>query len=101
MPKIETPETLTDMPVVIIKNVIALATSGFGVVVALAWNEVIQNAVKNYIDPYLGKNSGMVSLLIYAVIMTILAIIVTMQLGNFQKRLETISLRKKKKTKKI
>lgn len=99
MSKIETPTSVSDLPLTIIKNMIGLATSGFGVVVALAWNEVIKRAVADFIDPILGKNSGLISLFIYAAIMTILAVVVTMQLTQMQKGLESVSdlLAKKKK----
>ncbi len=99
MSKIETPTTVSDLPLTIIKNMIGLATSGFGVVVALAWNEVIKRAVADFIDPILGKNSGLISLFVYATIMTILAVVVTMQLTQMQKGLESVSnlLAKKKK----
>ena len=86
MSKIDTPHTITDLPIAIIKNMITLATSGFGVVVALAWNEAIKNTVDTYIDPYLGENSGVISLFIYALIVTVLAILVTMQLSNLEKK---------------
>lgn len=92
MSKIETPASVSDLPLAIIKNMISLATSGFGVVVALAWNEVIKKAVTDFIDPILGKNSGIISLLVYAVVMTILAVVVTMQLVYMQRNLESISL---------
>lgn len=85
---IETPERVQELPVMIIKNIITLASSGFGVVIALAWNEAIQTLVKSYIDPYLGKNSGLLSMFIYAIIVTVLAVIVSMQLTTIQKRIE-------------
>lgn len=91
MSSIQTPERLTDMPLAIIKSMVGLATSGFGVVVALAWNEVIQGVVATYIDPYLGKGSGVVSLLIYAVLMTVLAVLLTMYLAKLQRQLETLN----------
>lgn len=91
MSKIETPTSVSDLPLAIIKNMISLATSGFGVVVALAWNEVIKKAVADFIDPILGKNSGLISLSIYAVVMTILAVVVTMQLVQMQGNLESIT----------
>jgi hypothetical protein len=90
MSKLEAPKSLTDFPLAVIKSMIGLATSGFGVVVALAWNEFIQNAVKNYIDPYLGKNSGMISLFIYALVVTTLAVVVTMQLTSLQSKFEQL-----------
>ncbi|OIP73938.1 MAG: hypothetical protein AUK08_04900 [Candidatus Pacebacteria bacterium CG2_30_36_39] len=91
---------MKEIPLVIIKNMVALATSGFGVVVALAWNEAIKTAVQTYIDPILGKNSGVVSLFIYAIIMTLLAVLVTMQLAKMQKTLEEVNESIKKKAKK-
>ena len=96
MSNIKSPESLKEFPLAIVKNMVALSTSGFGVVVALAWNEVIQKAVVEYIDPYLGKNSGMVSLLIYAVMMTLLAVIVTMQLSGLERKLEVLNERLRK-----
>ena len=70
---------------------VTLATSGFGLVVALAWNEAIKSAVETYINPFLGEKSGVISLFIYAVIMTLLAVTVTMQLARVQKTLEDIT----------
>ena len=57
MPDIKPPEKITELPLAVIKNIIVLATSGFGVVVALAWNELIKAVVAQYIDHLLGKNS--------------------------------------------
>ncbi len=94
MPDIKPPEKITELPLAVIKNMIILATSGFGVVVALAWNELIKAVVEQYIDPILGKNSGVISLLIYAIAMTLLAVFITMQLSSLERSLE--SLRGKK-----
>ena len=90
MPNIKSPKSLRELPVSLIANIVTLATSGFGVVVALAWNEVIKNFVENFIDPYLGKNGSLVSLSIYAIAITTLAVIVTMQLTSIQKKLEAM-----------
>ncbi|MFZ5438287.1 MAG: DUF5654 family protein [Patescibacteria group bacterium] len=100
MSNIDPPKSIQDMPLVIIKNMIALATSGFGVVVALAWNEAIKTTVQTYISPILGENSGVISLFIYAVVVTLLAVMVTMQLTQIQKTLEEVNetfLKNKKK----
>ncbi|MFH1959126.1 MAG: DUF5654 family protein [Patescibacteria group bacterium] len=91
MAKIETPSNSKDLPVAVIKNVISLATSGFGLVVALAWNEVIKKTVEEYIDPWLGKSGGIVSMLIYAIVITLLAVFVTMQLAQLQRKFEELS----------
>ncbi len=90
MAKIESPNSLKEFPLALVKNMIALATSGFGVVVALAWNEAIKSGVETYIDPYLGKNSGVISLVIYASLMTVLAVVVTMQLTSIERKIETL-----------
>ncbi|MBI5452856.1 hypothetical protein HY945_05325, partial [Candidatus Gottesmanbacteria bacterium] len=42
----------------IVKQMITLTTSGFGLVAALAWNNVIQEFVNNYIKKYLDVGSG-------------------------------------------
>jgi hypothetical protein len=91
MSKVETPSSVYELPLSIIKNMIGLSSSGFGVVVALAWNEVIKRAVTDFIDPYMGKNSGLISLFIYALVMTTLAVIATMQLSSMQKNLELLA----------
>jgi uncharacterized membrane protein (DUF106 family) len=91
MTKIETPDDAKELPAAVIKNMVSLATSGFGLVVALAWNEVIKKTVEQYIDPWLGKSGGLVSMLIYAVIITLLAVLVTMQLSQLQKKFEKLS----------
>lgn len=91
MSKIETPDNPKDLPAAVIKNMVSLATSGFGLVVALAWNEVIKKTVEEYIDPWLGKSGGIVSMLIYAIIITLLAVMVTMQLSQIQKKFEKLS----------
>lgn len=59
-----------------------LMTSGFGLVSALAWNELIKETVNIYVKPYFGKSSGLISLLIYALIVTALAVFITYQLSK-------------------
>lgn len=72
----------------IVKQMITLTTSGFGLVAALAWNNVIQEFVNNYIKRYLDVGSGIISLLIYAILITVLAVTVTYQLGKLVEKLE-------------
>ena len=67
-------------------QMLSLATSGFGLVAALAWNEFIQEVVNEYIKPLVGGSSGIISLLIYAVLVTLLAVVVTYQLSKFVKK---------------
>ena len=66
----------------LIKQMLTLATSGFGLVAALAWNSLIQELVNSYVKKLLPSNSGIVSLLIYALVVTVLAVFVTYQLSK-------------------
>lgn len=63
-------------------KLLKLVTSGFGLVAALAWNELIKEVIALYIEPIFGKDSGLISLLIYAMVVTFLAVVVTYQLSK-------------------
>ena len=76
------------LPLEVISQMLTLATSGFGLVAALAWNSVVQELVNNYVKKFLPKNSGLISLFIYAIVVTILAVAVTLQLTQIKDRLE-------------
>ena len=65
------------------KEILKLSTSAFGLVAALAWNELIKEVVTMYIKPLVGGASGIVSLAIYAIIVTSLAVLVTINLSRF------------------
>ena len=71
----------------LISQVLALATSGFGLVAALAWNETIQQFVIKFIEPRV-PGSGLLSKFIYAVLVTILAVLITYQLSKISNRLK-------------
>jgi hypothetical protein len=94
MPK--TPQNYKEFPLAFVQESIALATSGFGLVVALAWNELVKDLIAHYIAPYLGASSGTISKLIYALAMTFLAIFVTMQLVRVEQTLQRIVDRRQK-----
>lgn len=85
--KIITPDSTKELPLVIIKQMTALATSSFGLISALAWNNVIKETVEVYIKPLIGQDSGLISLIIYAIIVTTLAVIITLQLSKLEQRL--------------
>ncbi len=72
----------------VITQMLTLATSGFGLVAALAWNSVIQEVVNSYVKKFFPTNSGLVSLFLYAVIVTVLAVLVTLQLTKIKERIE-------------
>lgn len=75
----------------VITHMLKLTTNAFGLVAALAWNNVIQEVVEAYIKPLIGGESGVISLLIYAVIVTLLAVGITLQLSKIKKSLEKAS----------
>src|SRR5690606_25534594 len=72
----------------VVRQMLTLATTGFGLVAALAWNNLIRETVDGYIKPYLPEGSTIISLLIYALVVTIIAVVVTFQLSKVLKRLE-------------
>lgn len=65
----------------LIEQMLTLSTSGFGLVAALAWNETIQQIVKDFIEPRI-PGSGLLSKLIYALLITVLAVFITYQLSR-------------------
>lgn len=70
----------------ILKQMLTLSTSGFGLVSALAWNEFIQETINTYIKPFVGGGSTVLSKLIYAVTITLLAVIITYQLSRLARK---------------
>ncbi len=70
----------------VLKQMLTLSTSALGLVAALAWNETIKEAVTTYIKPYTAKASGLISLLIYAVVVTLLAVFITYTLTKIVKK---------------
>jgi hypothetical protein len=71
----------------LISQMLTLATSGFGLVAALAWNETIQSLVKEYIQPRI-PGSGIISNLLYALLITALAVFITYQLSKLSARFQ-------------
>ena len=61
---------------------IALASAAFGVVAALAWNSAITALVKQIF----GTGGQIVSLFIYAILVTILAVVVMVNLAKLAER---------------
>lgn len=69
----------------VLKQLLALATSAFGLVAALAWNEAIQALVNEYLS---FGGSGLVSKLIYAAIITVFVVLVTVNLTRIKDRFD-------------
>lgn len=76
------------LTIAVLKQMLTLATSGFGLVAALAWNSAIQELVNTYIKPYLPVSSGLISLVLYAILVTIIAVMVTVNLSKIIQKLE-------------
>jgi type II secretory pathway component PulF len=85
--KQKNPEKDKQLRVEVMRQMLTLATSGFGLVAALAWNNVIQEFVNNYVKKFLPNGSGIWSLLIYALVITFLAVFVTYQLSKILDRI--------------
>jgi uncharacterized protein DUF5654 len=67
---------------VYLQTMIALASAAFGVVAALAWNSAITALVRQIF----GSGGQIISLFIYAIIITIIAVIVMVNLGKMAER---------------
>jgi len=72
----------------IVKQMLTLSTAGFGLVAALAWNSLIQEIVATYIKPYL-PGAGIISMAIYAIIITLIAVFITFQLTGLLEKIES------------
>jgi len=56
---------------------------------ALAWNELIKEVIKEYVKPIFGEASGLISLFIYAVVVTGLAVLITYQISKIAREKDT------------
>jgi uncharacterized membrane protein YidH (DUF202 family) len=76
----------------IIEKFTVLITSAFGLVAALAWNAAIQEIIKNYgLEKY--------GLWLYAAIVTVMAIAITLVLGWISEKAKKVSIQYKKRRK--
>ena len=62
----------------VVEKVAALVTVAFGLVAALAWNTAIQEIFRIIF----GDQSGVLAMIFYAVVVTIIAIVVTILVGR-------------------
>lgn len=63
---------------VILQTMITLAAASLGLVAALAWNE----AIKALIKTVLGEDDSLVGLFTYAILATLIAVVVLLVLGR-------------------
>ena len=62
----------------VIEKLAALIIAAFGLVAALAWNDTIKAIFKQVF----GTSEGVWSMLTYAIIVTLIAVLVTIQVGK-------------------
>ncbi len=62
----------------VIEKLAALVTAAFGLVAALAWNSAIQEIF----NTFFGETSGIWAMISYAVIVTIIAVFMTIWVGK-------------------
>jgi hypothetical protein len=77
----ETNDNVQNQPslkVEVLTKMIDLATAGFGLVAALAWND----AIKAIFDAIFPKAGNIAAQLIYAVVVTIFVVFITLRLGK-------------------
>ena len=63
---------------VFLQTMIALASAAFGIVAALAWNAAIQATIERIMGP----EESLTGLYVYAILATILAVVVLVALGR-------------------
>ncbi|WP_019176858.1 DUF5654 family protein [Methanomassiliicoccus luminyensis] len=73
----------------IIETIAALMTAAFGFVAALAWNE----AIKALIAEYFSSDGTLVGQLVYAVIVTVVAVIAIVWIGRVMAKYKSLDLR--------
>jgi hypothetical protein len=62
----------------ILQTCITLASAALGLVAALAWNDAIKAAMKEV----LGESEGVGPLFVYAIVATLIAVVVVLALAN-------------------
>ena len=67
------------------EQLVTLSTAGFGLVAALAWNQAIQDFVTKFVGPHI-PGSGLISKFVYAILITLFAVLVTYQLSRLASR---------------
>ena len=62
----------------VMKTIITLVTTAFGLVAGLAWNDAIQKLIESV----MGAGDALSGLFIYAIVVTIIAVVVTILLAR-------------------
>jgi len=75
------------LQVEIIEKIAALLTAAFGLVAALAWND----AIKAIFKEIFGTAEAIAPMVTYAVVITIIAVVVTVYIGKISDRAKAAS----------
>ena len=70
----------------VIEKMAALATAAFGLVAALAWNDAIQAIFRKIF----GTADSISAMVTYALIVTIIAVVITLQIGKAAEKAKNI-----------
>ena len=65
-----------------LSTMISLAAAAFGVIAALAWN----TAITELLNTYLPRTGGIIGLFLYAILVTVIAVVVMVNLGRAAER---------------
>ena len=68
----------------ILSESLTMMSTAFGLVAALAWNEAIRALINNFFS----KGQGIISLFIYAILVTVIAVVVSTRLIKIRARFE-------------
>lgn len=74
----------TSLKLELVRQMSTLATAGFGFVAALAWNEAIQGLFQRIFP----DRSGLVAKFVYAIIVTMVVVIITTRLSRLVETLK-------------
>ncbi|MDD5289742.1 MAG: DUF5654 family protein [Patescibacteria group bacterium] len=69
----------------ILEQMSGLVTAGLGLVAALAWNE----AIKKMFEKIFGSQSNLIAMFGYAVLVTVLVVILSMRIGKLVAKLKS------------
>ncbi len=79
----------------VLEKLNALVIAAFGLVAALAWNTAIQEIFKRVF----GTASGLMAMIFYAILVTVIAVWVTMRMAKLTERADAISAKLETKVK--
>lgn len=83
------PEEVKSLKIEILEKMSSLATAGFGLVAALAWND----AIKSLFLVMIPQNSNIIAQFIYAGLITVVIVLITIKLGKLTDVAKKTSLR--------